>query len=42
MKYYYIVIDAGLSTPSRIIRTEKGIDAIKEHVTHDKPYKRGF
>lgn len=35
-KYYEIKVDTGLCNTGRTIRTEKGIDAIKEHVTHDK------
>jgi len=42
MKYYYISVNAGICTTSRTVRTEKGIEAIKEHVTHDKTYKKGI
>ena len=42
MKYYYIEVNAGLAITSRTIRTNKGIEAIREHVTHDKSFKKGF
>lgn len=35
-KYYEITVDAGTCNTSRIIRTNKEIKAIEEHVTHDK------
>ena len=35
-RYYEITVDAGTCNTGRIVRTNKGIKAIEEHVTHDK------
>ena len=35
-RYYEIKVDAGTCITGRIVRTDKGIEAIEEHVTHDK------
>lgn len=35
-KYYEIKVDAGTCITGRIVRTDKGIEAIEDHVSHDK------
>lgn len=35
-RYYEIKVDAGTCITGRIVRTDKGIEAIKDYVSHDE------